>query len=248
MSYEESTTIYEGYPDSRDPMVKRKDRTLTKSALRKKRKAMVYAREAACGNGVHPRIEEQIATLDGEAEDMIQRKATWLTTPGGEIPATTAPSMGYGPNRIMNTLTSQGETRIAEDASIARMDLLIQDHLDCAPTALDAAESIEARNSLEKMLVHEMAAAHEAAMRFLDRSMVCASRGETVECARYANLSARFMAVYQTGLLTLHKIRGGGQSITVQHVTIGPNSQAVVGNVQTGADAGNQRKTEGDKG
>jgi len=214
--------------------MQRPDRSQTKKALRKKRQAIVYAREAARGNGVHPQIDDKIAELDGDAEEMITRKASWIVTPGGEVPDTTAPVINYGSNRIINTLTSQGDTRIAEDASLARMDLLIQNHLDCAPMALDAAETIKADNSLDKMLAHQMAGAHEAAMRFLDRAMSCASPAESVECNRYGNLSARFMAAYQDGLLVLHKIRGGGQSITVQHVNIGPNSQNVVGNIQAG--------------
>jgi hypothetical protein len=225
----------------------RPDRSETKKALRKKRQAIVYAVEAARGNGVHPQIDDKIAELDADAEDMIVRKVNWLATPGGEVPATTAPELSYCANRIINTLTSQGETRIAEDASLGRMDLLLQNSLDCAPMALDAAQTIKADNSLDKMLAHQMAAAHEAAMRFLDRAMSCAFPRESVECTRYGNLAARFMAAYQDGLLVLHKIRGGGRSITVQHqhVNIGPNSQNVLGNVQTPGSRETGKTTKG---
>jgi hypothetical protein len=227
----------------------RNDRSETKKALRKKRQACSYAVAAACGNGVHPQIDNRIAELDSDAEAIIARKASWLATPGGEVPGTTAPTLNYSASRIINTLTSQGETRIAEDASLARMDLLLQNALDCAPMALDASETIKADNSLDKMLAHEMAAAHEAAMRFLDRAMSCAFPRESVECTRYGNLAARFMAMFQEGRLVLHKIRGGGQSITVQHqhVNIGPNSQNVVGNIQTGGSREAGKTTKGPK-
>ncbi len=53
---------------------------------------------------------------------------------------------------IRNTL-SEGATRIAEDASIRRADLLCQSHLDVLAMAVDAADSVQAENSLERMLV-----------------------------------------------------------------------------------------------
>jgi hypothetical protein len=228
------------------PREARPDSSETKKALRKKRQAIVYAKEAARGNGVHPLIDDRIAELDGEAEEIIARKANWIATPSGEVPHTTAPVLNYGANRIINTLTSHGETRIAEDASLARMDLLLQNALDCAPMALDAAETIKADNSLDKMLAHQMAAAHEASMRFLGRAMECTFPHQSVECQRYGSLSARFMTVFQEARLVLHRIRGGGQSITVQHVNVEPGGQAVVGNVRTGS-SGGESNAEGSK-
>ena len=245
MSYDGPKVILPRYVESRDPVLaKNENRTQTKTALRMKRDACVYAREAARINTTHPQIAENIARIDDESEAMIARKANWLATPGGEVPATTAPTIGYGANRAINTLTSVGETRISEDASIARMDLLIQDTLDCAPMALDASQSIKADNSLEKMLAHQMAAAHEAAMRFLDRAFACRFPDQSVDCNRYASLSARFMTVYQQAALTLQRLRSGGsQIVTVQHVNVGPGGQAVVGNVQA-----NQSKGRGNNG
>jgi hypothetical protein len=51
---------------------------------------------------------------------------------------------------------------LAHDASRERMDLA--DKASALTMGLDAAETIQARNSLEKMLAHQMAAAHVAAM------------------------------------------------------------------------------------
>ena len=43
------------------------------------------------------------------------------------------------------------------------------------------------------------------------------------------------MSVFQQGMLTLQKIKtGGNQTVTVQHVNVGAGGQAVIGNVQTG--------------
>jgi hypothetical protein len=46
------------------------------------------------------------------------------------------------------------------------------------------------------------------------------------------NAAARCMAVYQQGLLALHKVRQNGQQcITVQYVSVSNGSQAVIGNI-----------------
>ncbi len=43
------------------------------------------------------------------------------------------------------------------------------------------------------------------------------------------------MSVFQDGLLTLQRLRtGGNQTVTVQHVNVAAGAQAVIGSVQTG--------------
>ena len=43
------------------------------------------------------------------------------------------------------------------------------------------------------------------------------------------------MGAFQSGMLTLQKLRtGGNQTVTVQHVNVEAGAQAVIGNVQTG--------------
>lgn len=50
--------------------------------------------------------------------------------------------------------------------------------------------------------------------------------------AKRMNAAARCMAVYQQGLLALHKVRHDGQQrITVQYVNVSNGSQAVIGNI-----------------
>jgi hypothetical protein len=110
---------------------------------------------------------------------------------------------------------------------------------DRRPTmALDAAETIQASNNVERMLVHELAAAHSLCMRMM------AAAGENlaaykntghqyphrrIEAARMANTAARLMDAYQRGLLTLDRMRNGGrQVVTVQHVNVSAGGQAVV--------------------
>ena len=100
-----------------------------------------------------------------------------------------------------------------------------------AESAIDAAQTAQAANSLEKMVCHQMAAAHRAAMKLM--SMTLNDTLPPVEVARLSNATARMMQVYQEGLLTLHRIRTGGrQTVVVQHVQVSDGGQAVVaGNV-----------------
>ena len=102
-----------------------------------------------------------------------------------------------------------------------------------AESAIDAAQTAQAANSLEKMLCHQMAASHRAAMKLM--SMTLNDTLPPVEVARLSNAAAHMMQVYQEALLTLNRIRTGGrQTVVVQHVQVSDGGQAVVtGNVST---------------
>jgi hypothetical protein len=136
---------------------------------------------------------------------------------------------------------NEGATRIAEDASLRRTDLLLQPSFNSVAMGIDAAESIQASNSLEKMLAHQLAVVHQGALRLLDRALSYEAggramrEGDSVEACRLANAAARLMSVFQDGLVTLQRVRtGGNQTVTVQHVTVADGGQAVIGNVQAG--------------
>jgi hypothetical protein len=92
----------------------------------------------------------------------------------------------------------------AVEASFDRSRLLLELGADVAAMALDAASSIQASNSLEKMLAHQLAAAHKEVMQQLGRVKYdYASAAE----AKRLNAAARCMTAYQHGLLTLAKLR-----------------------------------------
>lgn len=97
---------------------------------------------------------------------------------------------------VRNTL-EQGANRIAEEASVRRTDLLMRPGFDALALAVDAAESIGAANSLEKMLAHQLGVTHEAAPRLMDRALSYEAggrhmrEGDSVEACRLANTVAR---------------------------------------------------------
>jgi hypothetical protein len=116
----------------------------------------------------------------------------------------------------------------AVEASLDRSRLLLYGGTDVAAMALDAANSIQASNSLERMLAHQMAIAHKIVMEQIWRLPY---EHNAWAQAKRLNAAARCMAVYQRGLLALHKVRQNGQQrITVQYVNVSNGGQAVIGN------------------
>lgn len=138
-------------------------------------------------------------------------------------------------DHIVDTL--QEPNMIGVVASEHRLDLAACVGSRVAGSAVDAAQSIQAENSLEKMLCHQMAASHRAAMKLVARSLDM--HDQPVEMARLSNAAARAMQIYQEGLITLQKLRTGGkQTVIVQHVQVSEDGQAVItGSVASGEGA-----------
>ena len=132
-------------------------------------------------------------------------------------------------------------------ASVARLDLVAD--AGALSVGVDAADTIQASNSLEKML----GVAHTMAMKFAadaqDELFGYKKFGQrhphrSIEAARMANVAARLMETYQRAALTLLRMRNGGrQVVTVQHVSISGGQAIVAGAVSAtgGAFAGARR-------
>lgn len=117
----------------------------------------------------------------------------------------------------------------AVEASFERSRLLLAAGPNVAAMGVDAADSIQARNSLEKMLAHQLAATHQLVMEQMGMVYV---REERDTQAKRLTAIARCLMAYQQGVLTLQKLRqNGSQRITVQYVNVGQGSQAVLGDV-----------------
>lgn len=179
--------------------------------------------------------------MDGLARHSCQVAAQGLRNRAAELLHEEAPppivhgeALGPGtPAPFFDTLSNPDAPAL--EASYLRADLLQLGAVDLSGMALDAAKSIQAGNSLEKMLAHQMALAHASAFRLMD---VALGQKDSVEQTRLVNASARMMRTFQDGLLTLQRLRTGGtQTVTVQHVHVGEGGQAVIGNVQAGGGA-----------
>jgi hypothetical protein len=181
--------------------------------------------------------------LEGKARESLQigEKDLPQVGTGGELTITKEQAIET-PN-LVNTVDKPDN--ITAEASRDRLRLTVGG--DCTGMALDAAETIQAKNSLEKMLAHQLAIAHKLAMTFgkkalgylnkPDQGSYDQSNLHIVEGSRAANTSAKLMDVYQKGILALAKVRAGGkQTVTVQHVSVSDGGQAVVtGGIKAGA-------------
>jgi len=170
----------------------------------------------------------------------IKKNDPPLVGAGGELSLTKEQEIEIP--ALINTVDKPDN--ITAEASRNRLQLTVG--VDCVGMALDASETIQAKNSLEKMLAHQLAAGHKLAMTFAKKALDYISKQDrgsydqnsihAVESSRAANTSAKLMDVYQKGILALAKVRTGGkQTVIVQRVNVSDGGQAVVtGGIKTG--------------
>ncbi len=178
---------------------------------------------------------EKAGRLEAEAAAILDI-GTHTTSPptagsGGEM--TTADTDMH---RHVNTILEHPDM-LAVDASRHRLGLISRTGV--VALALDVAETVQARDSLEKMLAHQIAAAHSTALLLQAEAMGVLKTYKSgeyrhahldVEAMRLINASTRMMEASQRGMLTLNRLRTSGrQTMVVQHVHVSGGGQAVVG-------------------
>jgi hypothetical protein len=169
---------------------------------------------------------------------MYERQAKELIIPesppmicNGEV----VPMTNEG-NWIRDTLANPDTPAI--DSSIARTDLL--EATRSLDVGIDAANTIDARNSLEKMLAHQMAACHVKAMNLIAES---GNHAHSLEMQTFRlkqiAVAAKLMDVYQKGMDTLSRTRNAGkQTITVKQVHVSGGQNVIADNVTSGGVVG----------
>lgn len=134
----------------------------------------------------------------------------------------------------------QNPSLVTASASTKRLELAAD--AGALDMAVDAAETLRARSSLEKMLAHQLATSHALAMTFAAKAQHFAGhvaswnsaprqQAQSQEAARMAQASARMMQTFQQGLLTLQQVRGGPSlraGSVRQHVEVRTGGKAVV--------------------
>jgi hypothetical protein len=148
-------------------------------------------------------------------------------------------------------------------AEASRDRLALASQAGSLSLALDAADTIQAQDGLEKMLVHQMAVLHYGMMRaaarmneeldaagVIDPNKREAAEAANVRACRLAGAISRMSATYQQGLLTLQRKRtGGNQQVTVKHihqqVNVTQGGQAVVAGDKVMSRARGRRGSDG---
>ena len=118
----------------------------------------------------------------------------------------------------------------ALDASRTRGQLLEAN--DVTALGIDVANTVQAGNTVEKLLAHQVALAHKIA--FEQASKAAREKDPAIEAKRLESV-AKMMNAAQRGTLTLQKLRAGGpQRVLVQHLHVEAGGKAVVGDVRMG--------------
>jgi hypothetical protein len=124
--------------------------------------------------------------------------------------------------------------------------LELSDRNGTLEAAIDMSATIGVKNSVERALAHQMAAAHAEAFKLLRRgnerleqaechANLAMMQGLNVEGVRLLNASARMMGAFNAAAETLAKLRTGGkQTVTVvhQHVQVAGGTVAVAGHIE----------------
>lgn len=182
--------------------------------------ARVYAKKMRLGvaSGGHRQDLELADKLEASADAYLRLEDAPQRGTGGELIASAQKSLTPA------TQSLKTADKITLDASLDRLELAYKNGV--LNIALDAAEFIRAESPIEQMLVHQMAAAHRATF---DLMAEAGNIRDPVEKCRLLNTAARLMDTYQKGVLTINKIRTGGQqTVVVQHVQVTDGGQAVI--------------------
>ena len=125
---------------------------------------------------------------------------------------------------------------LAADARLARLGLARE--ADVLALAVETAQSAGAETATQKMLAHQLAAAHPPIMELLTLALAEAYKhrvaahlntASPAEAARTTVAAARLMDSFARGALALDQLLNGGrQVVTVQHVTVADGGHAVV--------------------
>lgn len=125
---------------------------------------------------------------------------------------------------------------IAADASRMRLGMIQTSGV--LPLAVDAAETVDASNSVQQMLAHELAVTHALGMKLTELGSTMLAKHVdydfrqavfSIEAVRLLNTAARLFETTQRAALTINRLKTAGkQTLVVQHVHVADGGQAVV--------------------
>jgi hypothetical protein len=154
-----------------------------------------------------------------ESAELIKPHTPLNQGSGGEI----VPPYAFGMSGL--ELALREPDLLDAEVTIKRTDLA--EKAGVFEMAIEASESVKAKNSIQRMQAHQLALAHKYAMELMADA---SKQRDPIFKVKLMNCSARLMETYSKGALVLQRLQSGAsQVVQVQHVQI--NGQAVIGNV-----------------
>lgn len=136
---------------------------------------------------------------------------------------------------ITQNATEQWDLVNTAFKQLAETYFINDDWQDVADNILSHIKSIKPQDHIELMLVTQMIATHNAAMRNFQHSVRRSGRPEykSLELGNAnLNLANKLMRTYTTQMEALNRYRGKGQQkMIIEHVNISNGGQAVIGNL-----------------
>jgi len=199
----------------------------------------------------HISLDEDVEMYENIAEQVLTLKEAPVAIAGGEIVA----YAGNDHDRQL-ALSHENELKnkpmVAARASQQRMQLA--EEAGVLSLAADALEGIENPTAIEKMLGHQIAAAHKMAMKLMakadDATDTLEGQFHLAKASVLIGQATKLMRACQSGLQALMKARNGGkQEVVVQHIHVEKDAQAVVAAKMDYPDrgAGRQGRRGGDE-
>ena len=188
-------------------------------------KALKMKREAQRRRALAPEYDPVRRDFELGLADDMEREAQALLMPqeplqtglGGEI----IPRAKNGLPGL--ELTLQKPDLINLEASVQRSSLI--ERAGVLELGIETAKDTRAQGSVQKMISHQMAAAHKRAMNLLAESQE--AKDVDVACKK-ARTAAKMMDAFSRAAPTLQRLQtGASQVVQVQHVQV--NGPAVIG-------------------
>jgi hypothetical protein len=174
--------------------------------------------------------------LEAEADALLRPDHPVVIGTGGE-------AVQGEPENFITDLLLKDPTSVSLDSSTKRLELL--ERVDAVAPALDAADSIKARNSLERMLAHQMSVAHVTAMELLAEAKhirgASTSENAQILSLKKQNMARMFLDVYVRQMEALVRIRSGGRqniTVTYKNVNVTGGQALIADKVTSGARQG----------
>ncbi len=189
-------------------------------AIRLRQSAKQKYLTASSRDPVRAKFEVSVAeNMMVEGDRVLQPRAPLHRGSGGEI----IPPYSLGLSGL--ELSLKEPDLLDAEVTIKRTDLA--DKAGVFEMAIEAAESVKAKNSVQRMQAHQLALAHKYAMELMADA---SKQRDPIIKVKLMNCSARLMEAYSKGALALQRLQtGASQVVQVQHVQV--NGQAVIGNV-----------------
>ena len=156
--------------------------------------------------------------LERQSIELLRPQEALQTGAGGEI----IPPVSMGLQGLETIIREPDLLNLG--ASSQRMDLV--EKAGVLELALETSHLCGTKGPVQKMLTHQLAAAHKRALELMTES--AQTKDADIACKK-AKVAAKMMDAFSRAALTLQRLQtGASQVVTVQHVQI--NGPAVVGN------------------